>query len=257
MNNEIATLTSARVTNRQDWNESLFSLTVHSPGTKYKAGQFTKLGMFDDKGELIRRAYSIINHPDEHEKTGDLEFLIVTDPEGSLSPLLHSLRTGDDVLIGLEGAGFMTLDEIPLDARDLWLVSSGTAIGPFLAMLNDRKIGYRFNHLVLVHAVRHASDLVYQKEINQLLQQYPGKFKYVPIVSREQTSGALSGRIPQLLKSGELENTACLQLNKKESFIYLCGNPEMVKDTSNSLKLMGLQKHLRKKTGQFSSENYW
>ncbi|WP_216613466.1 FAD-binding oxidoreductase [Vibrio sp. 99-8-1] len=149
MNNQLSTLISARVTRNKAWTDSLFTLTVHSPNTKYKAGQFTKLAMFNNKGELIRRAYSFVNHPDSHLKSGELEFLIVADSNGSLSPLLHSLTPGDEVFIGRQGAGFMTLDEIPLDARDLWLISTGTAIGPFLSMLNDRKITYRFNHLVL------------------------------------------------------------------------------------------------------------
>lgn len=257
MNNQLSTLISARVTRNKAWTDSLFTLTVHSPNTKYKAGQFTKLAMFNNKGELIRRAYSFVNHPDSHLKTGELEFLIVADSNGSLSPLLHSLTPGDEVFIGRQGAGFMTLDEIPLDARDLWLISTGTAIGPFLSMLNDRKITYRFNHLVLVHAVRHFEDLVYQNEINQLLSKHPGKFKYVPIVSREPIDGTLSGRIPQLLNNRELEKAACLQLNKDQSFIYLCGNPDMVKSTSTTLNQLGFQKHRRSNTGHFSSENYW
>lgn len=79
----------------------------------------------------------------------------------------------------------------------------------------------------------------------------------MPIVSREQTTGVLSGRIPQLLKSRDLEFAASLQLNKEDSFIYLCGNPQMVKESGNSLKSLGFQKHLRQNPGQFSSENYW
>ncbi len=31
----------------------------------------------------------------------------------------------------------------------------------------------------------------------------------------------------------------------------------MVKDTSDALKELGFEKHLRRKLGQFSSENYW
>ena len=68
---------------------------------------------------------------------------------------------------------------------------------------------------------------------------------------------ALFGRVPQLLDSGQLEHAAGVSLDCKKSFVYLCGNPQMVKDTSNSLKNIGLEKHLRRKPGQFASENYW
>ena len=49
--------------------------------------------------------------------------------------------------------GFLTLDEVPV-GRDLWLLSTGTAIGPFLSMLADGEAFARFENLVLVHGVR-------------------------------------------------------------------------------------------------------
>lgn len=252
-----ANLTSALVTKRTDWNDSLFSITLHSPSTQFQAGQFTKLGLFDENGKIIKRAYSIITHPEQHQATGELEFLIISDPRGQLSPLLHSLQVGEQVLVGTEGTGTMTLEEIPVDCRDLWMISSGTGIGPFICLLNDKKIGLRFNHLVLVHAVRHRKDLTYTNIIQSLEKQYPGKLIYIPVISRETHPNALSGRVPQLLNSGELERTAGISLDREKSFVYLCGNPQMVKDTSNSLKNIGLEKHLRRKPGQFASENYW
>ncbi|WP_375749331.1 ferredoxin--NADP reductase [Vibrio sp. HN007] len=257
MVNSLLGFVSAEVVERTDWSGELFSLVIKVEGVNFQAGQFTKLALYDETGEFVRRAYSIVNHPRQYEEYGLLEFLIVTSEDGRLSPLLHQLKAGEQVYVGKEAAGFMTLSEIPLYARDLWMLSTGTAIGPFLSMLEDTKVGSRFNHLVLCHGVRYQKDLVYQERIQTLSQRYPGKLIYVPIVSREQDPGSLSGRIPLLLKTGMLEQTACTTLNPNESFLYLCGNPEMVKDTADTLKNMGYQKHLRRKQGHFSSENYW
>ncbi len=186
-----------------------------------------------------------------------MEFLIITVPNGQLSPHLDALKSGDDVYVGKEPAGFMTLNEIPASASDLWLLSTGTAIGPFLAMLEDVVTQQRFEQLVLVHAVRTADELVYQKKIDQLLLRYNGKLHYVPIVSRENSKAALRGRIPQLLQAGALAKAAEVELTQDSSFFYLCGNPDMVRDTSEVLSQLGYQKHLRRKAGHFSSENYW
>ncbi len=156
-----------------------------------------------------------------------MEFLIITVPNGQLSPHLDALKSGDDVYVGKEPAGFMTLNEIPASGSDLWLPSTGTAIGPFLAMLEDVVTQQRFEQLVLVHAVRTADELVYQEKIEQLSQ------------------------------AGALAKAAKVELTPDSSFFYLCGNPDMVRDTSEVLSQLGYQKHLRRKAGHFSSENYW
>ena len=247
----------AVVTKRIDWTENLFSLRVKAPLINYTAGQFVKLAQYDEHQQLIRRAYSIVNHPIDHKATGELEFLIVTDPDGLLTPSLHMLAVGDELLVGHEPAGFMTLDEVPEYTRILWLLSTGTAIGPYLAMLNDKSIAQRFDKVVLVNAARFEAELSYQKEIEQLKLHYQERLVYVRIVSREPVSGALSGRIPMLLKSGALQKAAGVPLESSHSFVYLCGNPNMVRDSSDSLIELGFSKHLRRKPGHFSSENYW
>tara|TARA_R110001583_G_scaffold22377_2_gene83948 strand:+ start:6935 stop:7708 length:774 start_codon:yes stop_codon:yes gene_type:complete len=247
----------AVVTKRIDWTHNLFSLRVKVPFMPYTAGQFTKLAQYDEHNELIRRAYSIVNHPSDHEATGELEFLIISDPNGQLSPRLHRLAVGDELLVGNEPAGFMTLDEVPGHTRHLWLLSTGTAIGPYLAMLNDASIAKRFERVVLVNATRFEEELSYQEEITQLKQDYQERLTYVRIVSRELVSGALSGRIPMLLKSGELQRAVGIPTEGNTHFFYLCGNPSMVRDCSGILKELGFSKHLRRKPGQFSSENYW
>ncbi|WP_374954014.1 ferredoxin--NADP reductase [Aliivibrio sifiae] len=236
---------------------SLKVLFVEAPIEAYQAGQFTKLALPDENGGWVRRAYSIVNNPKQAEGHQQMEFLIIADDSGELSPRLQSLNSGDEIFVGNEAAGFMTTDEVPQNVDDLWLLSTGTAIGPFISILETPSLGARFKNIVLVHAVRTESELIYQERIQSLLNRYEKRFHYVPIISREHVTGTLCGRIPSLLLNGELEHNAKCQLSTTHSFLYICGNPNMVKDTSKALQELGFNKHLRRKIGQFSSENYW
>ena len=113
----------AVVANHQ-WNDSLFSLTVDAPVEDFEAGQFARLGLHVD-GDLVDRPYSFVNAPREQP----LEFFYVTVPEGPLTQKLISLRAGDPVLVSRKAQGMMVLSRVP-EARDLWLFSAGTAVGP-------------------------------------------------------------------------------------------------------------------------------
>ncbi|MGL6146895.1 MAG: ferredoxin--NADP(+) reductase, partial [Plesiomonas sp.] len=76
--------------------------------------------------------------------------------------------------------------------------------------------------------------------------------------SREANPDGLEGRIPALLTSGALEQKAELAITAEHSHIMLCGNPQMVRDTQQTLiNSFNLQKHLRRKPGQITSEHYW
>lgn len=246
----------AQVHSRTDWTDKLFSLRLHGQIKPYLAGQFTKLALPNEQGEWLRRAYSIVNCPSQSDNHQQTEYLVITDPAGQLSPKLQQLKVGDDIYLSESAAGFMTLQEVPAEVDDLWLLATGSAIGPFLAMLAS-PLAAQYQHLVLVHAVRTAAELVYQQQIQALQTRYQGRLSYIPVVSRQNHEGALSGRIPALLNQQAIQQAAGLTLNPERSFVYLCGNPAMVKDAASALTELGLTKHLRRQPGQFSSENYW
>ncbi|MEZ9232294.1 ferredoxin--NADP reductase [Vibrio amylolyticus] len=250
-------LVEGRVVGRKQWSNKLFSLEIEAPVETYVAGQFTKLGLTTDSGECIRRAYSMVNHPNHAHGSHRMEFLIIADDNGQLSPRLNALEIGDSLYVGKQPSGFMTLEEIPEYADELWMLSTGTAIGPFLSMLEDESMESRFKKIVLVHAVRTKQELVYSDSIAERKRALGDKFHYVSVVSRENDDLSLSGRVPELLEQKEIQLKVGSELTVPSSFVYICGNPAMVKDTSAALINLGLSKHLRRKPGHFSSENYW
>ncbi|MDU3999611.1 MAG: ferredoxin--NADP(+) reductase [Escherichia coli] len=222
---------TGKVTKVQNWTDALFSLTVHAPVLPFTAGQFTKLGLEID-GERVQRAYSYVNSPDNP----DLEFYLVTVPDGKLSPRLAALKPGDEVQVVSEAAGFFVLDEVP-DCETLWMLATGTAIGPYLSILQD---------------------LSYLPLMQELEKRYEGKLRIQTVVSRETAAGSLTGRIPALIESGELESAIGLPMNKETSHVMLCGNPQMVRDTQQLLKeTRQMTKHLRRRPGHMTAEHYW
>ncbi|WP_295891800.1 ferredoxin--NADP reductase [uncultured Vibrio sp.] len=257
MSNLGNSLVEGHVVGKKQWSDKLFSLEIEAPIERYAAGQFTKLGLLNDDGECIRRAYSMVNHPEHSLGTHHLEFLIIADDNGQLSPRLNRLEIGDSLYVGKQPSGFMTLDEIPDYADELWMLSTGTAIGPFLSMLEDESMKSRFKKIVLVHAVRTKNELVYSESIADRKEALGDRFHYVSVVSRENDDASLRGRVPELLIKKEIQHQVGSELAAPNCFVYICGNPAMVKDTSNTLIELGLTKHLRRKPGHFSSENYW
>ena len=80
--------------------------------------------------------------------------------------------------------------------------------------------------------------------------------KFIPIVTREHVENCLNQRLPVLIGSGELEQSANLTFNPSTSHVMLCGNPDMVEDTKEALKAKGLTMN-RRGVGNIAVENYW
>ena len=183
------------------------------------------------------------------------EFLISTVADGLLSPLLQQLTPGDSIGISQPASGFFILDEVP-NGDNLWLIATGTGIGPYLSMLATAEPYRRFKHIVLVHSVSNAADLAYKELIKGFVSQHPGQLHYQAIVTREPHPGALQDRIPNLINSHQLQQQ-CGQLLNTKSQVMLCGNPQMITDTKAILETMGLTKNLRRTPGNITVEQYW
>lgn len=240
-----------RVVERVDWHPGLHSLRVSADFAPFEAGQFAKLGL-DIDGEVVGRPYSLVNPP------GDalLDFYFAEVPEGPLSPRLARLGPGDPVLVSPNATGFLVLSEIPR-AANLWLIATGTGLGPFLSILRTPEPWERFGRVVLVHAVRTAPELAYGQTIERLSLLRRERFAFVPFVSRQKTDFALAGRIPQAIADGRLEARAGARLSSTDSHVMLCGNPRMIDDVTAALAERGFRKHRRRDPGQVSVETYW
>lgn len=232
------------------WNKVLYSLRVFAEVEPFIAGQFGRLGLVLD-GEFVSRPYSFVNTPGELP----LDFYFIVIPDGKLTPKLAALQPGDPVWVARKPAGVFTLAQVPA-AKYLWLLATGTALGPFLSILKTKAPWQQFERIVLVHGVRTHSELAYQDTVAGFRGAYPDRFRFFASITRE-SGGDFSLRIPQAIESGLLEEKAGLSLDPQDSQVMICGNPEMVKDTVAVLKTKGFQENLRKQPGQITTERYW
>jgi len=242
------------VVGRKRWTDRLLSLRIDlpgdAPGIRFEAGQFGKIAL-DIGGERIGRPYSFVNTPDERT----LEFFYAIVEGGPLSPRLAGLGVGDRIFVSSSAAGFLVLSEVP-DAANLWLVATGTGVGPFLSILRTEEAWKRFRRVTLVYAARYSSDLAYGDTIDAIAKRHAAQFGVVRVTSRDER-GDLNGRIPALITDGSLEAKAGVELSAQASQVMLCGNPEMVKDAIAALAARGMKKHRRRSPGQITVENYW
>jgi len=240
-----------KVVRLRHWTDKLYSLQLTADIAPFTAGQFSRLAL-DIDGERVARPYSFVNGPDNPL----LEFYFIIVPDGPLTHHLVVLESGDPVFIAPRGAGFFVLDEVP-DADTLWMLSTGTALGPFLSILTTDAVWQRFKNIVLVHAVRTREELTYSDEIKTLLAAHPEQMQMIPFVSREDTNFAIKGRVPDAIGNGELEARAGLPLSIETSQVMICGNPAMVRDTSAVLEARGMKKNKRRDPGHVTTEQYW
>lgn len=246
----------AKVIENRQLTDRHYALIFEAELLPFKPGQFARLQVEveNDDGELEEFAnpYSLLNTPDE--KYAEVYFNTV--PDGKVSNGLAALKPGDSVNIAQPCVGFFVLSQIP-EAKHLWMMSTGTGIGPYLSILKTAEAWERFEKIILVHAVPVASELNYSDLIEHFASEHPDQFQFIPIVSREDHEGVLKGRIPALIENDELEAKAGLEMNAEDSHIMLCGNSGMLNDTKAVLKERGMNRHLNHKPGHVSAEQYF
>jgi ferredoxin--NADP+ reductase len=233
------------------WTERLRSLRVQAEVGGFEAGQWMKLAVRVGS-EMVARPYSFVNPPRETPH----EFYYNLVPDGPLSARLAKLEPRDVVFLVPGTSGTFVLSQIP-DGENLWMMATGTGLGPFLSMLRTDAPWQRFRSVVLVHAVRHANELAYRDVIEGVRERYPERFRAVYFVSRETHAGSLAGRIPQAIASHALERAAGVTITPRGSQVMLCGNPDMVIDATEVLKARGMRRHRRREPGHIAVEPYW
>lgn len=239
-----------KIIERKQWTDGLFSLRFEADIGTFKAGQFVRIGL-DIDGERVGRPYSLVNAP--HEPLLEIYFNVVMG--GPLSPRLANLGPGDTLWVSKGANGFLVLDEVP-EARHLWLLATGTGIGPFLSILKTEAPWGRFDKVILGHSVGYASELAYRDTIDAVCSAHKGKLDYVQLVTRESALGALAQRIPSTIESGELEQRTGIKLAPESSHVMLCGNSAMITDVTEVLSKRAMQRHRRREPGHITTEKY-
>ena len=238
----------ATITAREDLTPSLAFFHVRADGAApaFVPGQYVTLGLATPTG-IVQRAYSIASSARRIADGYELYVRLV--PDGALTPLLFTCRPGQRVsLRGPKGRFVLA----PGDERAHLFVATGCGIAPFISMLRTLSDDGSPRRVVLLHGVRHASELAYREFLEELARDVRWQLTYVPTVSRPQdlANTAWSGRTGRV--EGAVDEVSDhLRLTPSDTVAYLCGNPEMIAAVEGILRGRGLL------AGQIHHERYW
>jgi len=238
----MAALNSERVLSVRHWNDSLFSFTTtRDRALRFENGQFVMIGLAQERKPLLR-AYSIVSaNYEEH-----LEFFSIKVPDGPLTSQLQHLEAGDEVLVSRKPTGTLLISDLH-PGRNLYLLSTGTGLAPFLSIVRDPETYERFERVVVMHGVRYIDDLAYHELLSQTLpndellgEMISRQMHYYPVVSREPYEN--SGRVTTLLDEGRVTEDLGLEpLDPKHDRAMICGSPAMLEDSAALLDARGFE----------------
>jgi ferredoxin--NADP+ reductase len=241
----------ARITKRVDFAPDLWMFRIQAGGSlNFLPGQYATLGV-EDGGKRIERPYSIVSSPHEDE----IEFFFELVPEGALTPRLHKLQPGDELLMRKAPKGRFTLEAGNGRTNHL-LVSTVTGVAPFVSFIRtlskDWKEG-RFDgahRLYLLNGASRPWEFGYKEELTRFAEELPW-LKYIPTVSRPWDHADWPGEIGRaddiLRKYADSWG-----LDASNTHAYLCGHPDMIANSKAILKRRGFLD----KTG-IKEEIYW
>lgn len=245
-----------RVLSVHHWTDRLFSFTTtRDPGLRFSNGHFTMIGLRQESGKPLLRAYSIASaNYEEH-----LEFLSIKVPDGPLTSRLQHIQPGDTIVVGKKPTGTLVIDYL-LPAKNLYLMGTGTGLAPYLSIIRDPDTYERFEKVIVVHGVRQVNELAYRDYITKELPQHEflgetvsQQLLYYPTVTREPFER--QGRIPQLVESGQMARDLGLpQLNPETDRVMICGSPEMLRDLKAMCERLGFKEGNTSTPGDFVIE---
>lgn len=203
-------------------------------------GQFLQIHFQYADGSAARRSYSIaVGRALDAPADGRVEIAVSYVPGGAATALFEAMAIGTTV----DASGpFGRFCLYPNDAnRRYLLIGTGTGITPYRAMLPQlaQQMDQRGVDVVLLQGARTPEELLYGDEFRAFADAHPG-FRYVPCLSRE-LPAAGSAHAHADVRHGYVQNVLPeLAPDPATDIAYLCGNPDMVDATFETLKGVGL-----------------
>ncbi len=263
---------NATLTGREEVNPQLIIVRVQPDKElfNFAPGQFAVVGLLGREprvpeadaeesppapDKMIRRAYSISSSSVERRY---LELFVTLITSGELTPRLFALRHGGRLFLSPKASGLFTLDRVA-PGKAVLLIATGTGLAPYMSMLRTLLIHDTQRKFVVLHGARYSWDLGYRAELESLARLRPNLI-YLPSITRAGEDAhfrGLTGRVQNLLTQGVVEQASGVALDPSQIDVFLCGNPEMIRQVKEWLVTKGFAPDHGKNAGTIHVEEYW
>jgi ferredoxin--NADP+ reductase len=244
------------VTKVTHWTDRLFSFRTTRPASlRFRSGEFVMIGLMDDRGKPLLRAYSIASPSWDEE----LEFYSIKVPDGPLTSRLQHIRPGDQIILRPKPVGTLVVDAL-LPGKRLWFLATGTGIAPFASLMRDPEVYEKFDQVIMMHTCREVAELEYGRQLVEGLEADPligemvaGKLRYYPTTTREPF--ARMGRVTDNLSSGKVfADLGLPKMNPAEDRAMVCGSLAFNIDVKAILEGFGLREGANSEPREFVVE---
>jgi ferredoxin/flavodoxin---NADP+ reductase len=241
----VPTLPDAQtVTEVEHYTDRLFRFRCTRPQSlRFRSGEFVMIGLLDDNGKPLLRAYSIASPSWDEE----LEFYSIKVPDGPLTSRLQHIKVGDEIILRPKPVGTLVLDAL-LPGKRLWFFATGTGIAPFASLMRDPDTYERYEQVIMMHTCRTSRELEYGRKLVEDLEHDPligemveGKLIYYPTTTQDEFHQ--TGRITTNLQSGKVFDDLGLGIDKLDPATdrgMVCGSLAFNLDMKDMLESFGL-----------------
>ncbi|MFV8833992.1 1,2-phenylacetyl-CoA epoxidase subunit PaaE [Aquisalimonas sp.] len=184
-------------------------------------------------GESVTRTYSICTAP----RDGEIRVAVKRDPQGVFSTFANERLKAGDVLEVMPPEGSFVLRFSPDNRKHYLAVAAGSGITPIMSMIREGLAAEPRSSFTLVYGNRSAQNMIFREQLEDIKNEYMGRFTMVPVMSREQTDIGLF--------HGHIDGDKCRELlqhwiRDDVDECVICGPEPMIQAVSETLREAGV-----------------
>ncbi len=197
-------------------------------------GQFSMMSIKDDKGNNIKRAYSIASSP---SLSPTINFIIKKVENGKFTKLcFDNLEVGQNVELTLP-YGDMTLNN---ENEELLIIATGIGISPMVGIINFLEEKQFPKMTRFIFGCRYEKDLCFFNKFNEWAKKYKN-FEYYPSVSRTEKNDKLSDEYSSVSIGRANKTLDNMNIDFPLQKTYICGSPEVVSSIKKQIVELGVK----------------
>ncbi len=241
-----------QVTDIHHWCDKTFSFkTTRKFSNEFNNGEFAMIGI-EHEGKKLMRAYSFVSANYEDH----LEFFSIKLKDGLLTSKLQKIKVGDEILVRDKSTGTLIIDDL-LPGRNLYLISTGTGLAPFMSIIKDPETYERFDKVVLTHTVQYPEELAYKSDLESFNVKWKkvtqGRFVYFNTLTKAKWPS--EGRITKWIKNEKLAPEIRYEsVDAKLDRFMVCGSTGLNTELIEYFESIGMKQGNSKTPGEFVIE---